>query len=83
MITRSSIAFEDLLASSIAPQAMQPWDRYTYLYICNIFIKWKIDVAIALGKTAMMTGAEAKNTGNKTNKKATKKEWKGVKNHPL
>ena len=34
-------------------------------------------------KTTKMTGAEAKNTGNKTNKKATKKEWKGVKNHPL
>ena len=34
-------------------------------------------------KTTIMTGAEAKNTGNKTNKKATKKEWKGVKNHPL
>ena len=27
MITRSSIAFEDFLGSSIAPQVMPPWQR--------------------------------------------------------
>ena len=30
MITRSSLAFEDLLASSIAPQAMPPRAKVTY-----------------------------------------------------
>ena len=55
-------------------------DRYAYLHICNICIKWQ---AIAFGKTAMMTGAEAKNIGNKTNKKANKKEWKGATIYPL
>ena len=29
-----------------------------------------------------MTGAEAKNIGNKTNKKANKKEWKGATIYP-
>ena len=31
MITRSSIAFEDFLGSSIAPQVMPPWSGYIFV----------------------------------------------------
>ena len=44
MITRSSIAFEDFLGSSIAPQVMPPWnivkDDKQCVHFTNFFQKY-------------------------------------------
>ena len=40
MITRSSIAFEDFLGSSIAPQVMPPWAMQAYLLPCWWVVWW-------------------------------------------
>ena len=39
MITRSSIAFEDFLGSSIAPQVMPPWYELKTLYFPGFWPK--------------------------------------------
>ena len=49
MITRSSIAFEDFLGSSIAPQVMPPWWAVVFMFIMNNY------------ESALQTGLNSKN----------------------
>jgi len=43
MITRSSIAFEDFLGSSIVPQVMPPCSRLTKLQVLRLYQLYKMD----------------------------------------